>query len=622
MATEGYASNGKVKTSDSFFLSADAVAQAKASRPNFNTSSSSTFVGSAYRFTLPVQKLKGDDPNFGMDMGDGVPSMANRFSLFQFKGLNGQNLNAIDYNDNPENIFSTDDQYIKARNPTASNIIQFFNDQNAKGPVGAGMQYAWSDFLYCKYYGRITNNYMITVRRFASPVADNIWDAKAYDGKTKQFIDNSQFDLARAVTYMSEASGNKLEEILNLNFKYKWEDIESSMQVAQSKANGIQGSKVLGIGTTGFGLGSAISSTATVGSGTNTAKGQEQSLNAGFDGLKETYPNYIEGPLNVIKNMTIKGQGLEFTHEFTLKFEYDLRAVNTLNPKMALLDIMANILVLTYSNAPWWGGGHRFLGSGNFGSPLGDRKLLESGDVGGYLKTVVNDVGGLMKNAFGDGGGGFTLESVLGGLGDIAGDMLGGWLGENLNSPQGAQAIQALLSGEPTGQWHVTIGNPLNPIAMIGNLTLQDTKMKLTGPLGKDDFPSILEVTMTLKPGRPRDKSDIESMFNAGRGRLYQVPEGFADVLNTAGKEPRRISGNGKELDDRSIQKDGTGTGSGGGSKNKISNSLMGPNWNETAADDIRDKYQDGNEYMKARFGASRDGMSGLFDSLVKYTSG
>jgi hypothetical protein len=621
MSTVGYGSTGKVKMSDKFFLSAEAAAQARQYRPNFNTDVSSTFVGNAWRFSLPVQKLKGDDPSFGSDMGDGVPALANRYSLFQFKGLSGQNLNAIDYMDNPNNVFASDDQYIKARNPTASNIIQFFNDQNAKGPIGSGMQYAWSDFLYCKYYGRITNNYMITVRRFAAPVADNIWDAKAYDAKSKQFVDNSQFDLARAVTYMSEASGNKLEEILALDFKYRWEDIESSMQVAQSKANGIQGSKILGVGTTGFSLGSAISSTATVGSGTNSAKGQEQSLNAGYDALKETYPNYIEGPLNVIKNMTIKGQGMDFTHEFTLKFEYDLRAVDTLNPKMALLDIMANILVLTYSNAPWWGGGHRFLGSGNFGSPLGDRKLLESGDLGGYLKSVVGDVGGLMKTAFGDGAGGFSLESVLGGLGDIGGDMLGGWLGENLNSPQGAQAIQALLSGEPTGQWHVTIGNPLNPIAMIGNLTLQDTKMKLVGPLGKDDFPSILEVTMTLKPGRPRDKSDIESMFNCGRGRLYQVPEGFADVLNTTGKEPKKITGYGKSGDDKAFEKAGTGTGSTNKS-NKLSESVLGPNWNETSADDIRDTYKDGNDFMKSRFGAAKDGMSNLFDSLVKYTSG
>jgi hypothetical protein len=450
-----------------------------------------------------------------------------------------------------------------------------------------------------------------------NPCADKLWDPRAYDAKSKKYVLNSQFDMARAVTYMGEAAGNKLEEILNLDFKYAWEDIESSMQVAQSKANGIQGSKILGVGTTGFSIGSAVSSVATTGSGTNSAKGQEQSMNAGFDALKETYPNYIEGPKNVIKKMTIQGQGLDFTHDFSLKFEYDLRAVDTINPKMALLDIMANMLVLTYSNAPWWGGGHRFLGSGNFGSPLGDRKLLESGDVGAYLKSVQASVGGLMKTAFGDGGGGFSLESVLGGLGDVAGDMLGGWLGENLNTPQGAQAIQALLSGEPTGMWHVTVGNPLNPIAMIGNLTLQDTKMKLTGPLGKDDFPTVLEVIMTLKPGRPRDKSDIESMFNCGRGRLYQQPEGLEDVLNVAGKEPATITGAGKAADGKATE---TGTGAPTSLKVK-SESIFGDNWNYTTVDNITETYDDGKKYMAARMGAAKEGLGKYYDNLVKFAA-
>jgi hypothetical protein len=36
-------------------------------------------------------------------------------------------------------------------------------------------------------------------------------------------------------------------------------------------------------------------------------------------------------------------------------------------------------------------------------------------------------------------------------------------------------------------------------------------------------------------------------MFNAGRGRLYAAPEGLEDVLNTAGKEPKRQTGYGKD---------------------------------------------------------------------------
>ncbi len=34
-----------------------------------------------------------------------------------------------------------------------------------------------------------------------------------------------------------------------------------------------------------------------------------------------------------------------------------------------------------------------------------------------------------------------------------------------------------------------------------------------------------MKVEITLKPGRPRDKGEIESMFNAGRGRMYLQPD-------------------------------------------------------------------------------------------------
>jgi hypothetical protein len=150
----------------------------------------------------------------------------------------------------------------------------------------------------------------------------------------------------------------------------------------------------------------------------------------------------------------------------------------------------------------------------------------------------MSDIGGMASKIFGDGKGGFDLQSVIGGAGKIAGDMMGGWLSKNLNTPQGAQGAAAFLSGSPTGMWHLTVGNPLNPIAMIGNLILDKSTYKFVGPLGKDDFPTQLEVEVNLKSGRDRDKGDIENMFNAGRGRLYQVPEGMEDFTNVSGKQP------------------------------------------------------------------------------------
>jgi hypothetical protein len=114
------------------------------------------------------------------------------------------------------------------------------------------------------------------------------------------------------------------------------------------------------------------------------------------------------------------------------------------------------------------------------------------------------------------------------------------------NSPSGGQAAASLLTGDPTGAWHLTVGNPLNPIMMVGNLTCRETNVTFEGGLGVQDFPERMVVEITLKPGRGRDKLDIESMFNMGRGRFYLQPEDGVDVnqvyVETAygGKDKRK----------------------------------------------------------------------------------
>ena len=53
------------------------------------------------------------------------------------------------------------------------------------------------------------------------------------------------------------------------------------------------------------------------------------------------------------------------------------------------------------------------------------------------------------------------------------------------------------------------------------------------GEMGVQDFPEKLVMTVTLKPARPRDKAEIETMFNAGRGRFYIQPTDDIDINNT-----------------------------------------------------------------------------------------
>lgn len=392
-------------------------------------------------------------------------------------------------------------------NPTAAVIIRKCRENTAQG-----YQYTSGDFAYCTYYGKIPNNYMLTLRRFPTPTEDDIINATALDDKGN-VLKKEQADVARAITWMSEVTENKLSEILKFNVGFNWDDLDSEVQtITPNEPN--RGA-----------VGSFINSSPFLSNVENTMKGinpgqaaNTEAHGSGWDPLVQTYPNKALGPYNIIKNVRVRKEGLTFGQEIKLVFHYDLRSIGKVDPKIAMLDIMANMLVLTYNNAPFWGGATRYTSSGTVKQPFPGMDKLYSGDISGFFSGLM---GGL-KNA----ASGLMSGNPMEALKKLGGNLLGGSLMNLFGKPSGTQAARAFLTGDSTGAWHLTVGNPLNPIAVIGNLTCTSSDFEFEGPLGYEDFPSKLKVTVTLKPGRYRDKGDIESMFNAGRGRIYLTPKG------------------------------------------------------------------------------------------------
>jgi len=395
-------------------------------------------------------------------------------------------------------------------NPTAATIIRKCRENTSQG-----YQYSSGDFAYCTYYGKIPNNYMLTLRRFPTPCEDDIINATAVNEKGVVFK-KEQADIARAITWMSEVTENKLSEILKFNVGYNWDDLESEVQTITPN----QPDR----GT----VGSFINSSPFLSNVENTMNGvgpgqaaNVEAHGAGWDPMKETYPNHAFGPYNVIKNVRVRKEGLTFEQEIKLTFHYDLRSIGKVDPKIAMLDILANMLVLTYNNAPFWGGATRYTSSGTVKQPFPGMEKLWSGDVKGFFEGMMNGMSDAAKSLLS----GNPFEALK----KIGGNLLGGSLMNLFGKPSGTEAAKAFLTGDSTGAWHLTVGNPLNPIAVIGNLTCTSTDFEFDGPLGYEDFPSKLKVIITLKPGRYRDKGDIESMFNAGRGRIYLTPKGQKD---------------------------------------------------------------------------------------------
>jgi hypothetical protein len=464
-------------------------------------------------------------------------SIINRYSLLTYMGLHGtpgRDLSGF-YKSLKSNELHGG---FTTRNPTTTNIVNYFRQW--KG----GIEYDYSDFLFCNYNRKIPNNYLITVRRFAQPVEDNIYNAlkKTFDldsdgnaGALKS-VDLTSPDMARAVTWMSEVTGNSMQDILSFTYGYNWNEQSNDENTRQDNESGYTNQPFYQ--KSGL-IGRAFFDTV---KGENVQSKRMKERRSGHDPLSETYENFVIGPVNVINKMMTRGRGLNFDQDLTLNFEYKLKSYEGINPKVAMLDIFANLMVLTYSNANFWGGANRFFSNdGYVASRFGDLDKLKSGDLSGYMGTVVDEVSDGFSNVFGTPDQGYTKESVLSGLkkvgGNILGNMLGGFVDSMFGAPPAYVAAKGMLTGEATGNWHITVGNPINPIAMMGNMILTDSKISFDGGLGYDDFPEKLKCSMTFKHARPRDKTDIESMFNAGKGRLYGSPEGFRDVLNLAGMD-------------------------------------------------------------------------------------
>ena len=432
-------------------------------------------------------------PNSDAGKYKGKQALFNRYYTFFYSGAYGYNgSQSVNYFDEKNEGW---DYSQVQRNPTAAKIIEW--SRNGKNAI----DYDWADFLYCKHYGKVPNNHLITLRRFGMPVVDNLINANKMTTP----------DIGRLVGYM-DGDSNKLDDLLKFSVKLAWKEHKAKIETLQGSSYGGSGQGNL--------LGKILSVTDTKGSNT-----ERQGLqNANHDPYSNM-TNKTLGPINVVDKMMVRERGLIFDQSIKLVFEYEMRSIDGINGKIAMLDLLMNVLACTYNRGDFWGGAIRYTGGKKTSNPLAGQDgmaKLAAGDYGGFLDSLTSGFSNRMNDL--TGGKGLSLDGIGNAIksvgGNIASRAAGGAM-EKMGRPQ-AQATMALLTGEDTGEWHVTIGNPSRPILAIGNMILEGTTIQFMGPLDKDDFPTKLKVECSLKPARPRDRDDVQMMFVPNnQERLY-----------------------------------------------------------------------------------------------------
>ena len=521
------------------------------------------------------RKLRMENDDFFI----GVPAINNAYAIVKLYGSKGGEFLTDQKNRRAwyEVDTSQKDEPGFSKSPTTTSIIFWGNGD----PYGR-TPYQFSDFAFSKYWNKIANNRMITLRRFAAPIVDNMrfpgMDGVHSIGQpapTSQQIEkknNTDSDpltgdvinggnegvlengsgkvvefppMATAVTYFGEGTDNKLSEMLNFSTGVEWDEAKADMWSTQPETTPDNESGPAGL----YGNLSKYARMFNVARGDFNA---DAVMNKGAlppDPYENgPYENRILGPVNRIQAVKKRAPGIKFENTIDLNFDYVARPIGGVNTKAAILDIISNFLVIGSASAVFWGGQHRFMGDPQKYPFIGGDKGIQQwyrGDPIAWGKTTITDFSeGLVDigESLGDIAGKF-FNSLFsgGGANDIFGGLKKIFTGKNAisNTVKDFAArksagkipylmgLKALLIGEPVGEWHVTIGNPLNPIAMIGNLICTGVDVQLGDELGPDDFPTEVRLTVHLEHGMARDRDAIESIFNRGMGRIYDLPDNF-----------------------------------------------------------------------------------------------
>lgn len=383
------------------------------------------------------------------------------------------------------------------------------------------MKLVYGHFAYLDEFGVYPANRLMVLRRFATGVPHDL------------FIHTSKPLYTMATYYNLEKTP------IDISFNENWETFDDSFLSVLEDIIGIKLESFPGIGK---GINFAK---------TNPIAHDVLQKVASALGIQTAGDN-IYGDPNVIYEAAIRkssgedvSSGLEAKIGITFEAKYIQREIGGIDAETAFLMILAEATHMGTSNA-------RFLITpGSAGKINSFIESLKNGNVADLFDKIVASMSDILNQAIDKltEVGKKVVDSVANGdisaIADGALDAIGGILKTRYQRYRW-KLIGAVgaMSGMPTAPWHISIGNPKSPWFTCGNLVVKSTTIEFGGELGYNDMPTEMTVTYKLENGRSMGAEELTSLFNAGKGRIYDTIDKLQTVYAPEGNSTIRLPGN------------------------------------------------------------------------------
>jgi len=233
--------------------------------------------------------------------------------------------------------------------------------------------------------------------------------------------------------------------------------------------------------------------------------------------------------LRETKTRSLDGQGLKSSIGISFKSKYEQKYIKGIDPGLSMMKVINNGFAMGTSNM-------KFIFNGNGDAFNNLKETVKNNTTKEWTKTIIN----IMKT-FADA----LFTMVKGRDHTISNDSFrnndGGGIIDLVYKSMDL-AIQryrwdlktslALTTGDPTTPWHMTVGNPLNPLLSIGNIVLDQGVINFGNEMNFNNLPDKIDISFNIDFGRPLGHSELLDIFNIEYERKVKI--GGIDIYQYA----------------------------------------------------------------------------------------